>query len=214
MNIPLTWQRNCILHGAVIKTNSFNFFPTGQNRVTSSQVSASTSQGRTTSNPAGPATTTTPIQIPLTSTTTSNTAVTPATQALTGSALNDTTTMSNTDGLNSLPSTPASPTPYVTTQTTQSTSISAQTLSSNHISHPVSGFSTAETTANHTPASSPNEPTVMTQVTNQTAVLRTTTSNALFTGTAIITAFWLSFFLLFWKKTDGFYFGDNYRILN
>lgn len=173
----------------LLKTNSFNFFPTGQNWPTSSQVSASTSQGRTTSNPPGLATATIPIQIPLTSTTTSTTAFTPPTQALTGSALNNTTTKSNTDGLNTLPSTPASPLSYVTTQTTQSTSISAQTLSSNHISHPVSGFSTSETTANNTTASSPTEPTVMTQVTNQTAVLRTTTSNALFTGTAIITAF-------------------------
>jgi len=168
-------------HSSNSKQIHFYFFPTGPD------LSASTSQGRSPLNPADLATISIPIQIPLTSTTTSNTAVTPATQAPNGSALNNTTSMSNTVRLNTLPSTPASPMSYATAQTTQSTSISAQTLSSNHISHPVSGLS--ETTANRTTASSPTEPTVMTQGTNQTAVLRPTTSNALLTGTAIITAF-------------------------
>lgn len=166
----------------VIKTNSFHFFHSGQSILTLNEVSASTSQARTTMNP-------TPTQTPLKSDNTSNTTVTPATQALTGSALNNTNILSNTGGLLMSPSTMASPMSYIPTQTTQSTSISAQTLSSNHISHAVSGFSTSETTANHTTASSSTEPTVITQVTNQTAVLRTTTSNVLFTGIAIITTF-------------------------
>lgn len=135
-----------------------------------------------------------PTQISITSTTTSNT-ITPIIQA--GSAVNNTTTVSNTSGLNTSPPTPASPMSYITTQTTQSTSTSAQTLSSNHISHPVSTF---ETTVNHTTASSSAVPTVATQVTNQTAVLRTMTSNVLFTGTAIITAFWLCLFSSFLEK--------------
>lgn len=172
-----------------------HFFHTGQNFQSSSLVvnipSASTSQARTTSDPAGLATTisetsmtlSAPTQIPLTSTITLS-AITPTIQA--GSAVNNTTTVSNASGLNRLPSTPASSTSYITTKTTQSTSISAQTLSSNHVSHPIGTF---ETTVNHTTASSSAAPTVVAQVTNQTAVLRTMMSNALFTGTAIIIAF-------------------------
>lgn len=166
----------------------FHFFHTGQNT-----RSALTSQSRTTSNNAGLATTTSkpsvtlsaPTQIPLTSTFTSNT-ITPANQALTSSAVNNTTTVSNASGLNMLSPTPASLMSYITTQTTQSTSISAQTLSSNHASHPIGTF---ETTVNHTTASSSAAPTVVAQVANQTAVLRTMTSDALFTGMAIIIAF-------------------------
>uniref|UniRef100_A0A8C1GBC6 Adhesion G-protein coupled receptor G2 n=1 Tax=Cyprinus carpio TaxID=7962 RepID=A0A8C1GBC6_CYPCA len=147
------------------------------------QVSASTTQATTTSNPAGLSTTTSnpsvtlsaPTQIPLTSTTTSNT-ITPANQA--GSAFNNIITMSNASGLNMSPPTPASPMSYITTQTTQSTSTSAQSLSSNHTSHPIGTF---ETTVNHTTESSSTAPSVATQVTNQTAVLRTMTSNVLFT---------------------------------
>uniref|UniRef100_A0A8C2EZ31 Adhesion G-protein coupled receptor G2 n=1 Tax=Cyprinus carpio TaxID=7962 RepID=A0A8C2EZ31_CYPCA len=147
------------------------------------QVSASTTQATTTSNPAGLSTTTSnpsvtlsaPTQIPLTTTTTTNT-ITPANQA--GSAFNNIITMSNASGLNMSPPTPASPMSYITTQTTQSTSTSAQSLSSNHTSHPIGTF---ETTVNHTTESSSTAPSVATQVTNQTAVLRTMTSNALFT---------------------------------